>query len=98
MPETKTLNVRIQIRSKTASEWQSSNEVLLKGEVGIELGTTAAGNKIKVGDGTTAWNDLGYTYDRSVIEGLISSAIDGLHTPITYQATVEYRRSNRSYL
>lgn len=90
MPETKTLNVRIQIRSKTATEWQSSNEVLLKGEVGIELGTTAAGNKIKVGDGTTAWNDLGYTYDRSVIEGLISSAIDGLHTPITYQATVEY--------
>lgn len=90
MPETKTLNVRIQIRSKTATEWQSSNEVLLKGEVGIELGTTAAGNKIKVGDGTTTWNDLGYTYDRSVIEGLISSAIDGLHTPITYQATVEY--------
>lgn len=90
MPETKTLNVRIQIRSKTASEWQSSNEVLLKGEVGIELGSTAADNKIKVGDGATAWNDLGYTYDRSVIESLISSALDGLHTAVTYQASVEH--------
>lgn len=90
MPETKTLNVRIQIRSKTATEWQSSNEVLLKGEVGIELGSTAADNKIKVGDGATAWNDLGYTYDRSVIESLISSALDGLHTAVTYQASVEH--------
>lgn len=90
MPETKTLNVRIQIRSKTASEWQSSNEVLLKGEVGIELGSTAADNKIKVGDGATAWNDLEYTYDRSVIESLISSALDGLHTAVTYQASVEH--------
>ncbi len=50
------LNSRVQLRNDTAANWQSKNPVLLKGEMGIELDT----EKLKVGDGATAWNDLEY--------------------------------------
>lgn len=46
----------IQIRRDTASSWQSVNPVLAEGEIGYETDT----KKIKIGDGTTAWNDLPY--------------------------------------
>ena len=59
----KILNTRIQIRNDTAENWSRKNPVLLKGEFGVELGASPAQNKIKIGDGTTAWNDLGYTFD-----------------------------------
>ena len=60
-------NARLQLRNDTAENWSSKNPVLLKGEVGIELGASAAQNKFKVGDGTTAWNDLDYTFDLAAI-------------------------------
>lgn len=62
-----TMDVRILIRNATAEEWSASNPVLLKGEFGVELGTTPADNKIKIGDGITAWNSLAYTYDLASI-------------------------------
>lgn len=40
-----------------ASRWASVNPTLLAGELGIETDT----NKMKVGDGSTAWNGLPYT-------------------------------------
>ena len=48
--------VRIQVRRGTASDWTSVNPTLAAGEVGFD--TTS--NKIKVGDGSTAWSSLGY--------------------------------------
>lgn len=48
--------IPIQIRKGAASLWTSTNPVLLAGELGYELDT----GKLKIGDGTTAWNDLGY--------------------------------------
>lgn len=69
----KTLNTRIALRGDTKEKWESKNPVLLKNEMGIELGATAAENKIKIGDGITAWNDLGYTYDLSALAGKIGS-------------------------
>lgn len=47
---------RIQIRGDTAAAWTSANPILADREVGWERDT----KKIKVGDGTTAWNSLGY--------------------------------------
>jgi hypothetical protein len=41
---------------KTAAAWTTANTVLLAGEIGLESDTS----KIKVGDGTTAWNSLAY--------------------------------------
>jgi hypothetical protein len=47
----------IQIRRGTASEWTSANPTLSAGEWGLETDT----GKVKIGNGSTAWNSLGYT-------------------------------------
>lgn len=54
------LNTRIILRNDSHDNWElNSSEVLLKGETGIEFfddGTV----KVKIGDGTTTWSELGY--------------------------------------
>jgi phage-related tail fiber protein len=47
----------IQIRRGLAATWTEQNPVLSAGEMGLETDT----KKMKVGDGTTAWNSLGYS-------------------------------------
>jgi hypothetical protein len=47
---------QIQIRRGTASQWTSTNPTLASGEQGYETDT----GKMKIGDGTTAWNSLAY--------------------------------------
>lgn len=47
---------RIQFRRGTAAEWAAENPVLNSGEPGVETDT----EQVKVGDGITAWNGLGY--------------------------------------
>ena len=56
------VDVASQIQSDTKSNWTSNNPVLGKDEMGIEWETTVGVGEfnIKVGDGTTAWNDLDY--------------------------------------
>jgi hypothetical protein len=46
----------IRLKRGTAANWTSANPVLAAGEAGVETDT----RKIKYGDGTTAWNALGY--------------------------------------
>lgn len=48
---------RIRLRRATPSEWSGINPILALGEAGYELVT----RKIKIGDGVSAWNALGYT-------------------------------------
>lgn len=50
-------------RRDTATNWASSNPVLQLGEVGWETDT----RRSKLGDGTTAWNDLLYTVSTLVV-------------------------------
>jgi hypothetical protein len=47
----------IKLRRDTASNWTTVNPVLAAGEAGFESDTS----KLKIGDGTTAWNSLPYT-------------------------------------
>ena len=47
---------RIQIRRDTSTNWSNANPVLAEGELGLETDT----NRLKAGDGTTAWNSLSY--------------------------------------
>jgi hypothetical protein len=47
---------QIQIRRGTASQWTSTNPTLASGEWGFETDT----GKVKIGDGTTAWNSETY--------------------------------------
>ena len=49
--------VRFQLRRDTAANWTATNPVLALGEPGVETDTF----KVKVGDGTTAWNGLDYS-------------------------------------
>jgi hypothetical protein len=51
-----TVQVQIQLRADTAANWASENPTLLANEVGLETDT----KKIKVGNGSTAWNSLAY--------------------------------------
>jgi hypothetical protein len=47
---------QIQVRRGTAAQWTSTDPTLAAGEWGYETDT----NKVKIGDGTTAWISLGY--------------------------------------
>lgn len=48
--------VKIQLRRDTSANWTSANPTLSSGEMGVETDT----QKVKVGNGSTAWNSLGY--------------------------------------
>ena len=48
---------QIQVRRGTAAQWTSANPTLAAGEWGFETDT----GKVKIGNGSTAWNSLGYT-------------------------------------
>jgi hypothetical protein len=49
---------KILFRRDTSANWTSANPVLSAGEIGLETNT----NKIKLGDGSTAWSSLPYFY------------------------------------
>jgi hypothetical protein len=50
------LATKIQIRRDTASNWSNNNPILSSGEFGYETDTS----KIKVGNGSSTWNNLDY--------------------------------------
>lgn len=52
----KTISTRQKQKYDTSTNWTTNNIVLLAGEIGIESDT----NKFKVGNGTSAWNELDY--------------------------------------
>ena len=59
---------QIQLRRGTASQWTSANPVLAAGEQGFETDT----NKIKIGNGSSAWNSLSY-----IGAGTVTSIVAG---------------------
>lgn len=61
------VQLRIQLKGDTAENWTSKNTVLLKNELGYDSTT----NRIKFGNGVTAWNDLPYVAP-DVINDLIT--------------------------
>lgn len=71
------LLVRFLLRRDTASNWSSVNPILGSGEMGYETDT----KKMKIGDGTTAWNSLSYFAGSS---DQVSTNFDGGNPSITY--------------
>lgn len=54
------LNTKIVLRNDSTANWLTHEDaILLKGEVGVEFISDGSA-KIKIGDGTTSWKDLGY--------------------------------------
>ena len=47
---------RIQIRRDTKAKWADLNPILAAGEMGFEI----YNNRLKIGNGITAWNSLPY--------------------------------------
>jgi len=62
--------VQIQLRNGTAAQWTAANPTLAAGEVGIESDT----KKQKFGDGTTAWNSLGYAGGSGTVTGVTGTS------------------------
>jgi len=50
------MSTRWQTKRDTAANWTSNNPILLAGEWGYETDT----GEVKIGDGSTVWNSLGY--------------------------------------
>lgn len=65
------VNVIIKNRSDTSANWSKSNRVLEEGEFGYDT----TNKKFKIGDGSTAWNDLDYSPNISDVETAIDDAI-----------------------
>lgn len=72
---------KIQLRHDTSTNWTTYNPILLEGEIGIETDT----NKMKIGDGVTAYNSLEYFggdidlsdyYDKTEVDGLLNGKQD----------------------
>jgi len=61
-------------QTRTGAYWTATNPILDYGEIGVELET----NMIKVGDGATAWNSLGWSngddFTLFMVPGTISPA------------------------
>lgn len=77
--------MRILLRGGTAAEWSTANPTLANREVGVETDT----HKIKVGDGTTAWNSLAYL--SAALTGVLDDLTD---VTITAAASGDILRHN----
>ena len=53
---TQVVNTTFKLKRGIASRWVEVNPILMEGEPGFEIDT----NRLKVGNGTTPWNDLPY--------------------------------------
>lgn len=65
------MSVQIQVRRSTTSEWSTNNPVLAQGEPGFDYTL----KKLKIGDGTTAWNSLPYTNIAGLLHGTQAALI-----------------------
>ena len=94
---------KIQLRRDLSGNWTSTNPILAQGEPGVELDT----NRMKVGDGVTAWNDLAYIIAETTTENQFIR-VNGLHGYSSYPAAVSvstdglswtqaYQNSNRTF-
>lgn len=52
--------VRIKLRRDVNADWVADNPILAEGEIGIVTNAASDDVKMKIGDGTTAWNALSF--------------------------------------
>lgn len=74
----KTLNVKIRQRFDTEANWSSKNPVLLSGEMAFTSNGDNAG-KFKVGNGTSKWSELKYSYNTSNADDIVGLGYFNTH-------------------
>lgn len=75
--------VKILIRRATAAEWTSADPTLAQGELGYETDT----QKLKMGDGSTAWTSLSYA---GATDPIVASAITARGQIFTGSDSTDY--------
>ena len=76
----------IQFKRGTAARWEELNPVLEAGQPGFVIGES----RFKIGDGQTAWNDLPYIGEESVINARTHYDFPSIGRPNTiYKAEEE---------
>ena len=68
-----TLKVRNRIATKTSTEWETENPILLKGEMGYD----STSKRYKIGDGVNRWNKLQYDIDTGVLSSGQQLVVNG---------------------
>ena len=63
---------RIQVRRGTTAQWSTSNPTLDVGEFGFNTSLT----QLKIGDGSTAWNDLDYIPTQAGLDSSLGDYIE----------------------
>ena len=76
---------KLQIRNDSSENWLEVNPILDMAEIGYETTT----NKIKVGDGMTAWKDLPYLKGESYNDTAIKQEISSIKTILEEKADKE---------
>lgn len=72
---------KIRPRSGTAAQWTSANPILAEREIGFEYPAGGLGTglvKMKMGDGSTHWNDLPYATVSPIVENVESSSTENV--------------------
>ena len=65
---------RIRLRRDTYANWTSVNPTLAEGEIGLVTNFADNNTRIKIGDGSTAWEDLDYFTTSQDLSGYITDA------------------------
>ncbi len=73
---------KIQWRRDTAANWTAADPVLRQGEPGYELDT----QKLKIGDGVTAWDLLPYSFGSTTSHGALTGLGNDDHTQYLTEA------------
>lgn len=68
----KTLSVKLIIRNDTAANWNNTNPILVKGEMGVEIDT----RKFKFGDGVSDWKTLKYANGNTIVKEVAPTSSD----------------------
>lgn len=87
----KEILTRIVLRNDESNNWTAANTELKRGEVGIEF-TEDKKAKLKIGDGETGWNDLGYFggEEAHVFQcSFLSEAVEGVGPDASDEACIE---------
>lgn len=53
-------SARFKFRSDTSENWSKLNPILLSGEFGVVTNSSDETERVKIGDGKTPWNELGW--------------------------------------